>query len=289
MEQIKMKILILGVSGMLGNTVFRYFSADARLDIYGSVRSSNALKHFSDDSVAKIKVGVDVENQDLLMKLFLDIKPDVVINCVGLIKQLSDSNSPLAALSINSMLPHRLALLCDLVNSRLIHISTDCVFSGLKGAYLESDLSDATDLYGRSKLLGEVYYPNSITLRTSIIGHELRTHNALIDWFLNQEERVGGFVKAIYSGLPTVELARVIKDFVIPNHSIYGLFHVAASPISKYDLLNLVSSVYGKSIEIYKDDSVVIDRSLNSNKFNTLTGYSAPSWPELINLMHASR
>ena len=284
-----MKILILGVSGMLGNAVFRHFSADARLDVYGSVRSSNAINHFSDDSVAKIKVGVDVENQDLLMNLFLDIKPDVVINCVGLIKQLSDSNSPLVALPINSMLPHRLALLCDLVHSRLIHISTDCVFSGLKGAYLESDLSDATDLYGRSKLLGEVYYPNSITLRTSIIGHELSTHNALIDWFLNQEERVGGYVRAIYSGLPTVELARVIKDFVIPNNSISGLFHVAASPISKYDLLNLVSSVYGKSIEIYKDDSVVIDRSLNSNKFNTLTGYSPPSWPKLINLMHAFR
>jgi dTDP-4-dehydrorhamnose reductase len=166
-------------------------------------------------------------------------------------------------------------------------VSTDCVFSGNQGGYVESDISDAVDVYGRSKFLGEVYSPNSITLRTSIIGHELRSANGLICWFLKQENQIKGFSRAIFSGLPTCELARVISEFVIPNPDLMGLYHVAAEPISKYDLLMLVNQEYGKGIEIVKDENLVIDRSLNADRFKLHAGYEVPTWPQLIAEMHA--
>jgi dTDP-4-dehydrorhamnose reductase len=234
--------------------------------------------------------GIDVLDQDALVTSMAKVRPDIVINCVGLIKQLADGNDPLTALPINSMLPHRLAKLCDLSGARLIHISTDCVFSGRKGGYVENDLSDAEDLYGKSKYMGELHdVPHAITLRTSIIGHELISQHSLVDWFLAQEGSVLGFSRAVFSGLPTVELARVMKDFVLPHPELNGLYHVAAEPIAKLDLLSLIARQYGKSIEIIPDAALVIDRSLNSERFTEATGYKAPTWPQLIELMHATR
>jgi dTDP-4-dehydrorhamnose reductase len=216
----------------------------------------------------------------------LRVNPHIVINCVALIKKLANANEPLTALPLNSMLPHRLSKLCALAGARLVHISTDCVFSGRKGNYSESDLSDAEDLYGKSKYIGELHEaPNAITLRTSIIGHELNSCNALIDWFLSQEAEVKGYAKAIFSGLPTIELARIIKDYVLPNEALHGLYQVAAAPIDKLSLLRLVAEVYDKKITIYPDDVVRIDRSLNSSRFNQASGYVAPEWPALIKLM----
>ncbi len=282
------RVLVLGVTGMLGNAVFRVFNADARFEVWGTLRSGAARSHFPEASHARLRTGVDVLDQDSLVAALAAIKPDVVINCVGLIKQLADAKDPLTALPINAMLPHRLAKLCQLVGARLIHVSTDCVFSGSKGGYLESDVSDAEDLYGKSKYIGELTdMPHAVTLRTSIIGHELNSNYALIDWFLSQEGSVKGFSRAIFSGLPTVELARVMKDFVIPHTQLSGLYHVAAAPIAKLDLLRLVASQYGKQIEIRADDSLVIDRSLNGSRFSAATGYVAPAWPELIRVMHA--
>jgi dTDP-4-dehydrorhamnose reductase len=187
------------------------------------------------------------------------------------------------------LLPHRLAGLCELVGARLVHMSTDCVFSGKKGDYHESDPSDAEDLYGKSKFLGEVVYPHAITLRTSIIGHELQGARSLIDWFLSQERQCKGYTKAIYSGMPTVVLAQLVRDVIIPQTDLTGLYHVAAKPISKFDLLRLVADVYGKTIEIIPDDKLVIDRSLNAERFRDATGYVAPGWPKLIELMHTYR
>lgn len=285
-----MKILVLGVTGMLGGAVFNVFSADAAHEVWGTLRSPANIKHFSESHRARLLGGVDALDQDSLIAVLARVRPDVVINCVGLIKQLADANDPLSALPINAMLPHRLARLCRLSGARLIHVSTDCVFSGRKGGYLESDLSDAEDLYGKSKYIGELHdYPNAITLRTSIIGHELSSSYALVDWFLAQEGAVRGFSKAIFSGLPTVELARVMKDFVLPHPELNGLYHVAAEPIAKLDLLELIASQYEKTIEIRPDASLVIDRSLNSERFTQATGYMAPSWPQLIELMHATR
>lgn len=285
-----MIILVLGVTGMLGNAVFRVFDADAKHETWGTLRNRAAVQDFPAQTRARLLAGVDVLDQDVLAAVMAKVRPDVVINCVGLIKQLADANDPLTALPINAMLPHRLARLCALSGARLIHVSTDCVFAGCKGRYVESDLSDAEDLYGKSKYIGELHdLPNAITLRTSIIGHEMGSNYALVDWFLSQQGSVKGFTKAVFSGLPTVELARVMKDFVVPHPQLNGLYHVAAEPIAKLDLLQLVAVQYGKQIEILPDDGLVIDRSLDGSRFRYATGYVAPEWPELIRYMHAYR
>jgi len=280
-----MRVLVLGVSGMLGNAMFRELSEGAGFEVFGTARFTSVKRFFAAELASQIIVGVDVESQDSLARVFAEVRPQVVVNCIGLIKQLADANDPLQALPINAMLPHRLARLCELACARLVHISTDCVFAGTKGNYRESDLADATDLYGRSKHLGEVAYPHTITLRTSIIGHELSSAHALLGWFLAQEGPVKGYTKAIFSGLPTVELARVVRDVVLPRSGLSGLYHVASAPIAKYDLLKLISDVYGKKIEILPDDALVIDRSLNAERFKDVTSYVAPSWPALIRRM----
>ncbi len=277
---------MLGASGMLGNAVFRILSEGDDWSVFGTVRSGNARKHFSRGIANQLISGCDVENHDALVNVFNQVRPDVVVNCVGLIKQLVHADDPLLAIPINTLLPHRLARLCDFGGVRLVHISTDCVFSGDKGGYKEDDPSDAKDIYGKSKYLGEVYYPHTITLRTSIIGHELQSSHGLIGWFLSQQSQCKGFRRAIFSGIPTVALAKIIRDIVIPKPELSGLYHVSAKPISKYDLLQIVTDVYGKSIEIVPDDSLIIDRSLNSDHFFAETKYTVPEWPDLIKLMH---
>jgi len=284
-----MKILVFGVSGMLGNAMFRVLSENAEIEVLGTARSCSVQRYFVPEMSKNIIAGVDVGNQDALTHVFAKVKPQVVINCIGLIKQLAVTDDPLQALPINAMLPHRLAQFCDLGGARLVHVSTDCVFSGTKGGYRESDSADATDLYGRSKHLGEVTYPHTITLRTSIIGHELSSSHALLDWFLAQKDQVKGYTKAIFSGLPTVELARVVRDEVLPRSELSGLYHVASAPIAKYDLLKLIAGVYGKKIEIIPDDALVIDRSLNAERFKDATDYVVPPWPELVKRMFEFR
>lgn len=279
-------VLVLGASGMLGNALLRYFDMRGVHPVQGSVRSEASKRLLPAKLQSKIIVGADLESPDSLNRLFADVRPQVVINSIGLVKQVADSNDPLHALQINALLPHRLARLCAAVDARLIHISTDCVFLGDKGGYKESDVSDARDLYGRSKFLGEVAYQHAITLRTSIIGHELNSNHGLIDWFLSQSQSVKGYTKAVFSGLPTVELARVIHDFVLPNDKLSGVFHVSAQPIDKCSLLTEVAKVYGKSIQIVPDEEVVIDRSLDSTLFTQSTGYVAPPWQSLIRSMH---
>lgn len=284
-----MKILVLGVTGMLGNAMFRIMTSVPGFQTFGTVRSEGARRHFSEDLSDRLVVGVDVENHDSLLKAFAATQPDVVINCVGLVKQLADANDPLLAVPVNTLLPHRLAALCQTARARLVHISTDCVFSGAKGNYLENDFPDADDLYGRSKLLGEVDYPHAITLRTSIIGHELAGHRSLVGWFLAQDTAVKGFTKAIFSGLPTLELACIVRDAVLPHPGLHGLFHVASEPINKYELLKLVARIYQKDIDVIPDDSLVIDRSLNAERFTQATGYVAPDWEQLVQSMHDFR
>jgi len=279
--------MVLGVTGMLGNAMFRVLSANPDLITYGTARRDGGRWHFPENLAGQIITGVEVENHDSLIRAFAAVRPDAVVNCVGLVKQLADADDPLLAVPINTLLPHRLAALCQATGARLIHISTDCVFSGAKGNYLESDLPDAYDVYGRSKLLGEVDHPHSITLRTSIIGHELTGCRSLVGWFLAQESRVHGFTRAIFSGLPTVELASVVSRLVLTRPDLRGLYHVAAEPISKFDLLQIVAKVYGKRIEIVPSDQLAIDRSLNAKRFQQATGYFPPEWPVLVQRMCA--
>ena len=284
-EIIKKNVLVLGCNGMLGNAAFRLLSTSSDFTTWGTVRAAARLQKLRDSLHTHIVSGVDVHDQDAMVTLLQNTKPDIVINCIGLVKQLADATDPLAALPTNSLLPHRLARLCALVGARLVHVSTDCVFTGKKGGYTEQDVPDARDLYGISKCLGEVDYPNAITLRTSIIGHELNSAHGLIGWFLAQQGTVKGFTKAVFSGLPTVSLAKVIRDHVLPNPQLRGVYHVSAAPIDKYDLLFRVAKAYGKSIDIVPDATLVIDRSLDSTRFKNATGYVPPSWDELIREM----
>jgi dTDP-4-dehydrorhamnose reductase len=279
------KILVLGASGMLGSAVLRYFAAQPDMHVTGMMRSSGAVQLLPEAVRDHVVTGIDVENTDQLTQLFSRTRPDLVINCIGLIKQLSDAKDPLAAIPINSILPHRLARLCELAGARLVHLSTDCVFSGDKGNYTEADVPDAGDVYGRTKLLGEVDYPHAITLRTSIIGHELSGAKSLLNWFLSQQGSVNGFNRAVFSGLPTVEIARVIHQYVMPNPDLRGLYHLSVAPINKFDLLKLFAHAYGREIEIVPNDSLVIDRSLDSTRFRQATGFVPPSWPELVDTM----
>jgi dTDP-4-dehydrorhamnose reductase len=280
------RVLVLGVSGMLGNAVFRLFAQSPGFLTVGSLRSANFLRYFAKDLHSRVICGVDANNLDSLTGLFASLRPDIVINCIGLVKQLAVADNPLVVIPINALLPHRLARLCEVAGARLVHISTDCVFSGAKGMYTETDLSDAKDLYGRSKYVGEVDYPHAITLRTSIIGHELSGSQSLLEWFLSQQDGVRGFRRAIFSGLPTAELALVIRDYVIPRPELHGLYHVSSKAINKYEFLRLVANVYGKSIVINPDDQLVIDRSLDSTLFCQATDYQPKEWRELIQLMH---
>jgi dTDP-4-dehydrorhamnose reductase len=280
-------VLVLGATGMLGHTVLKGFSAAENFQVYGSARSDRLLNLLPASVRERIIGNVDVEDTDSLLKLFDRVKPEIVINCIGLIKQLADANDPLLAVPINTILPHRLARLCAVASARLIHISTDCVFDGKKGGYVEVDPADAQDLYGRSKHMGEVDYPNAVTLRTSIIGPELGNAVGLLGWFLKSEGRVSGFSKAVFSGFPTVELSEIIRDYVIPRPQLRGLYHVAAEPINKYDLLCLVMKIYGKNIEIVPDERLVIDRSLNADRFNAETGYRPPGWTSLVKKMNS--
>ena len=275
---------------MLGNAVFHSLLNNRELTTFGTIRDRNALRHFTDKVHPQILPNVDVLDQDSLVDIFRQTRPNMVINCIGLVKQFEQSKDPLLALPINAMLPHRLARLCELGNARLIHISTDCVFSGLRGMYTEDDISDATDLYGKSKYLGELHdLCHAITLRTSIIGHGVVANTSLIDWFLDQHNQVKGYERAVFSGLPTVEFARVIRDYVIPHPELYGLYHVSAQPISKLHLLELVARIYDKQIDIMPDQQLQIDRSLDSSRFKSAVEYTPPDWPELIRLMRDAR
>jgi len=284
----KKRILILGGTGMLGHTLLRYFSTAPDYDVYATARSPVGLeKHFSQELLERFcSESVDVNYFESVIRALASVHPDVVINCIGIIKQLPAASDPLTAITVNALLPHRISLLSRAAGARLIHISTDCVFDGRKGMYTEKDQSNAEDLYGRTKFLGEVGDPHCVTLRTSIIGHELKGGYGLIDWFLAQPQKVRGFRKAIYSGFPTVELARIIHDYVLPNPDLSGVYHVSSEPISKYDLLRKVADQYGRETEIAPDDDFVQDRSLDSTLFRERTGYQPPSWDDLIRGMH---
>jgi dTDP-4-dehydrorhamnose reductase len=285
----KQKILILGGTGMLGHLLLRYFSVYPEYDVYATARSLSGLdKHFPEELLARFHPdSVDANYLDSVIRSLAAIRPDVVINCVGIIKRLPGADDPLMAITVNAQLPHRISLISHAAGARLIHISTDCVFNGKKGLYKENDQSNAEDLYGRTKYLGEVSDPHCVTLRTSIIGHELKGGYGLIEWFLAQTQPVRGFRKAIFSGFPTIELARIIHDYVLPNSALRGVYHVSSEPVSKFDLLHLVAQRYGKEIEIGPDDDYVQDRSLDSALFRETTGYDPPSWDKLMAMMYS--
>ena len=283
----KKRVLIFGVTGMLGHTLFKEMSKNNDFEVFGTTRGKSGLKaFFSEAEFNNIRDNVDADNFDTIIRATAAIQPDIIINCIGIIKQLPISKDPLTAITVNAQLPHRLSMVARSANARMIHISTDCVFKGDKAGYTEEDPSDAVDLYGRTKYLGEVDYPHCVTLRTSIIGHELKTEFSLVDWFLSQENTTKGFTQAIYSGFPTIEIVNIITNYVISNEELNGLYHVSSDVISKYELLKLISNVYKKEIEIEPFGDFKINRSLNSDRFKALTGYQPPAWQALVEGMY---
>lgn len=277
-----MRALVLGGTGMAGHKVFQVFRR--RFDTWATAQSmhwpSSSCDLFDRD---RLICGVDAFRMDSVARVMAEVKPDAVINCIGIIKHLKAAKDPITSLEVNSLFPHRLANLCRACGARLIHMSTDCVFAGSKGMYTEDDPSDAGDLYGRSKFLGEVDGPGCLTIRTSIIGRELRTSNGLVEWFLgNKGGKVRGFRRAIFTGYPTRVLAEIMAD-VLENHAgLNGVYQVSSQPINKYDLLCMLNEAFELGIEIEPDDDFACDRSLDSSRFREATGFQPPSWTEMV-------
>lgn len=272
---------------MLGHKVWQRLSP--RFDTLVTLRSPVAIPGLFDPE--RTIHGVDVTDFARLDALIADVRPDVVVNCVGIIKQLSQAHEAIPSITINSLLPHRLAAACAKAGARLIHISTDCVFSGRRGMYREDDVSDAEDLYGRSKFLGEVG-GGALTLRTSIIGRELRGTSGLVEWFLaNRGGAVDGYEQAIFSGLTTLALADLIGDLIDNfngrHPALAGLYQVSTEPVDKLSLLRLLNEAYGANVMIRPSSAVRIDRSLDSSRFREATGWSPPPWPALVEAMAA--
>lgn len=276
-----MRILILGGDGMLGHRLFQSLRSrhDAKVTLRKALADYESFGLFDERSAFD---QVEVLDQDRLLDVFSQFRPEAVVNCIGIVKQRSTAKESIPSLEINALLPHRLALLCKAAGARLVHLSTDCVFSGKTGNYRESDPSDAEDLYGKSKFLGEVHDGHCLTLRTSIIGRELSRNKSLLEWFLAQSGSVKGFKNAIYTGFATYEMSRIIETMLTDHPEASGVYQVSSDPISKYDLLILVKKMMDLDVEIIPDRTFVCDRSLNSDRFRAEFNYQPPSWEEMI-------
>jgi dTDP-4-dehydrorhamnose reductase len=280
-----MRCLVLGGAGMLGHKMMQRLSAcfpDTQCTVR-MPRSDPLIRRIPLFTDANTVPGVDAVDLPALRATIERIRPDVVVNCVGIIKQRSDATSAVPAITINSLLPHSLAAWIAPWNGRLIHFSTDCVFAGTRGCYREDDSADATDLYGRSKYLGEVRAPNALTIRTSIIGRELSHFASLLEWFLSQNGKtVRGFGSVRYSGVTTNFLAGLVCDLLQTHPELHGLYQVASDPISKLDLLSLVRDAFCMNVEIVPSDDEVSDRTLDGSRFVARTGYVVPAWQDMI-------
>jgi len=281
-----MKVLIVGGAGMLGHKIYQVLSKDFNVKV--TFRNFNEqLKNTGIFKEEDTITGIEADNFKAIERLIEDFKPDLVINCIGIIKQLKEAKNQKLSIYINSLFPHLLAETCSINKIKLIHISTDCVFSGSKGNYIETDNPDPVDLYGRTKLLGEVSIDNHLTIRTSIIGHELFSNVSLADWFLsNSGGKVNGFVHAIYTGFPTIILANEIKRIINDFPGLNGLYHISSEKINKYDLINKIKKVYKLDVEINPFEEFRLDRSLVSDKYRKAANFTPPPWDEMIIAMH---
>lgn len=275
-----MKVLIIGGDGMLGHQLVE--SLAPSFDVHATFRRSSACYPFVAKKGSGAHFGIDVEDFESIAGVISRIGPDVVVNAVGVVKQRAEAKDAIISLETNSVFPHRLARACRKAGARLVHVSTDCVFSGSRGRYTQSDVPDARDLYGLSKLLGEVSGEGCITLRTSIIGLELSRKTGLIEWYLAQNGRISGYKKAIYSGFTTLELARIIAMIIADHPEKHGLFHVSSDAISKYELLVKLDSRLGGRVEILPDDEFNCDRSMLSGEFRQQFDYTPPTWDEML-------
>lgn len=266
---------------MLGHALLRVFSE--RFPTHATVRRRPEDYPFEPGQRDRLHGGVDVRNLDAVIAAMGRVQPDVVVNAAGLVKQLPQASDPILGIQVNALFPQRLASLCQACGARLLHVSTDCVFSGRDGNYSEDDRPDPVDLYGLSKLLGEPPPSRALTIRTSIIGRQLTGRQGLLEWFLNTAEgRVQGYTRARFSGLTTTSLARVLAAVIEGHDELSGLYHVAAEPITKYDLLCRIREAFGKQTEIEPHDGVICDRTLDGTRFREATGIDIPDWATMI-------
>ena len=278
-----MRILILGASGMLGHKLWQYLSIRFP-KTYATIRGCrddykkfNLFKN-ADQVIEKI----DALNFPDIEKVLCKIKPEVILNCIGVTKRREDANNLAISITLNALLPHQLASWGEKNNAKIVHFSTDCVFDGKTGNYTEDSPTSAADIYGKTKALGEVKTGNTLTLRSSFIGPELSPGSELLEWFLAQSGEVKGFGNAIYSGLTTFELCRVVEKLLVDYPNARGLYNVSSVPITKFELLMLIRQKMKLDIEIIPDDNFKCDRSLDSSKFRKEFNYSPPSWEDMI-------
>lgn len=280
-----MRILIIGGDGMLGHQLYRELSHrhEVRVTLHRPVDAYTGSMFTAGNALG----AVDVRDVRAVREAVRGFTPQVVVNAAGVIKQRVDAQA--AAIEVNALFPHRLAEICGEGGAYLVHYSTDCVFSGRKGGYTESDVPDPIDLYGHSKLLGELDRERCITLRTSMIGPELGRRSGLLEWFLSQQGRAPGYRRAVFSGLTTPEQARLAERVLTQNPLRSGIFHVSGEPISKFELLRMIAQEFGLSTEVVPDDSVVVDRSLDSSRFRAAFAYRPPAWREMLNELARAR
>lgn len=281
-----MRVLVLGATGMLGHKTCQVLASE--VDVWATTRTHHSsLSSMLALPENQVLVVPDLTKTQVRDDLFARVSPDVVINCVGVVKQSDQMNDPAMTIEVNSVLPNALAALSDAYGARLIHISTDCVFSGESGMYKEGDFPDALDLYGRTKLLGEPSSEGALVLRTSIIGEEIHGSHGLVAWFLSQSSPIPGYANAYFSGLPTVVLAEAIRHLILDRPSMRGMYHVASERISKLDLLRLLNEAYNRNCALEVTAQPVIDRSLNGSRFASDAGIMFANWPELVNQLVA--
>jgi dTDP-4-dehydrorhamnose reductase len=277
-----MKILFLGSSGMVGHQLVEHFKND--FEVVAAYRSPKSFySNRIDFSGFRQKFEINCLDSGLVEKLIIEERPDALINCAGIVKQSQEIKSIRSSIEINSVLPHRLNETCEKTGTRLIHLSTDCVFSGRKGMYSESDEADATDTYGRTKYLGEIRDSRALTIRTSKIGTEVFATNGLVEWFLSQKGKIKGFKKSIFSGFTMTEFGRILEKVLTQHRDLKGVYHIASQPINKFDLLAGLQELIKKwDVQIEPDESFLCDRSLNGTRFNETTGYKAPPWSFML-------
>lgn len=276
-----MKVLILGASGMLGHKLYQVLRKD--MEVYGTIRGNS-----KDDP--NIIPYVEAINHFKLHHVIDGLAPDAVVNCIGLVKQNHEAKNTHNCFVINAGFPHKIATMCRQRKIRFIHISTDCVFNGLSGNYNEYDTPSPLDLYGYSKLLGEVKGDNVLTIRTSMIGPELRGRYGLLEWLLsNRGGHISGYTESIFSGFPTITLSKLLKKLILEHRELTGLYHIASDPIDKYSLLEMINQEMDLCIDIQKVPGMKCNRSLNGSKFNKETGFSPLDWPAMVKeLVHES-
>jgi dTDP-4-dehydrorhamnose reductase len=277
-----MRILIFGGDGMLGHALLE--SWRAKHEVWVTLRQGpSAYARWGALFEGRALFDVDVRRLQSVVDAVASVGPEAVVNAVGIVKQRPTAKEAIPSLEVNALFPHRLAQVCAAAGARMVHLSTDCVFSGLKGGYIETDRPDGGDLYGRSKLLGEVREQHCLTLRTSIIGLELGHKGSLIEWFLAQRGPIKGYRRAIYTGLTTREMARAIEHFLTQQPKLCGLWHLSSSAIDKYDLLTRLSLLLGRAdIQIEPDDEFTCDRSLDSRALQAKTSYRVPGWDAML-------